>query len=372
MSLFDAFASLPGAGSSSLFIFDAPTSSAASGPGVRAVLAEAASGVSSAPRAKRRRCDDSPAAAPSDAAWSADMVPVAPPAAGAGGVVDGPPGADGSPASARTLYIGGVAPGVGAALLYELALQCGPVRHVRVPAGGGGFAFVEFEHEASRLWAARALSGLVLRGSPLRAAPRAVGVDEDGGAGGGGGGGGGSDGGVQLHLRPLPPGLDEWDLLDLGSLALDCVASVRLPRDAARGGRGYGFISFTRGAEARRIAVPALTAGLASVAGRAVTVSFADATAAALPEASGEEGGSGGGGGGAAPRLLFRDAGGDSLPIDETLLMGLRIEAITAHCRRIEERLRGEQAAEAGAAAAAAARATAAAAVAVTAASAPP
>ena len=232
---------------------------------MRAVLQAAASGggagggggaTFTSPRAKRRRTG-SPSAGAADAddaaaAAASGILPVA--AAGAGaavGLVDGPVGADGTPSAARTLYIGGVAPRVSAALLYELALQCGPLRHVRVPPGGGGFAFVEFEHEASVHWAARALSGLVLCGSSLRAAPRAAAAppcgEEEAELGGGGG-----DGGAQLHLRPLPPGLDEWDLWDLGALALDCVAAVRLPRDAGGAHRGFGFISYTRGAEARR------------------------------------------------------------------------------------------------------------------------
>jgi hypothetical protein len=49
---------------------------------------------------------------------------------------------------------------------------------------------------------------------------------------------------------------------------------------------------------------------------------------------------------------LRRTAGGDALPLDDTLIAGLRIEAVAAHCRRIEARLRSEAAAASAARAA--------------------
>ena len=291
--------------------------------------------------------------------------------------MDGPPGADGTPTSARTLYIGGLAPGVTSLLLYELAARCGAVRMARVPApaaqssaaGASRFAFVEFEHEASAHYAARALSGLALCGSVLRAAPRA-GEAAASDAGGGAGGDAPAEPGAQVFVRPLPDGVDEWDLWDLGALACDGVAAVRLPRDRDGRPRGFGFIVYRRADDGVRVALPVLAAGLA-LAGRPVSVSLSDASAAAISAAGGLAGTAAAQAVEAAavaaaaaaaaaageeepvpPAAISLGGGAPALPIDATLVNGLRIEAVQAHCRRIDARLAAAMAAATAAAAA--------------------
>lgn len=292
--------------------------------------------------------------------------------------VDGPPGADGSTSAARTLYIGNVAASASALLLYELASRCGPVRHVRLPGHASvpgnaaptptrtGFAFIEFEHEVSVHYAMRALTGLSLCGLQLRAAQRTVVVGGDAGDDAKDDDGGGGPA-AQLYLRPLPEGVDEWDLWDLGALAggAGSVASVRMPRDAFGRTRGYGFISYRRSAEVMQRALQVLAAGLCSLASRAVSVTLSDASAAAMAAAAAASATRGEAA--LADRSLpqssphslarvlepvqqappepraapFVSLGGGApvLPLDDTVQAGLIIEALQAHCRRIERRL---------------------------------
>lgn len=343
---------------------------------------------------------------------------------------DGPPGADGTSSRARTLFVGNVAPAVTAALLMELACQCGPVRMVRyfplvvegsgsgsdgagltrdasndsAAAGGGvgggrqgqgqgqgqrGYAFVEFEHEASLHYASRLLSGLPLCGQPLTAHPRhnfvsggaagvfmtdagspaadaaagaasatAAAADYDAGFGGGGDGGPGRGGRgpaqamVQLFVRPIPDGVDEWDLADLAAIALDAVAGVRLPRNADGRPRGFAFIDYpaAKAHEVMTVALPALRAGV-YLDRRSLDFKVSDQSAQLPPSASPTGGEAGDDG---APMLTLGDAaqGGDAagagagagqsqLPVDARMLHALRVEALTALCRSIDARIRG-------------------------------
>jgi splicing factor 3B subunit 4 len=128
-----------------------------------------------------------------------------------------------------TVYITGLEARVTDALLYELCLQCGPVRSLRLPSGGEGqrFAFCEYGSEMTAAYAVRVLDGTELWGSRLRV-ELANRRDARNAARG------------QIFVRPLHDDVDDADLQDLAAVAAPGLVDAEVKRDPANGRCGGG------------------------------------------------------------------------------------------------------------------------------------
>lgn len=230
-----------------------------------------------------------------------------------GGLSGAPAGLGGSSGGgggdrSRSIHIAGIPPQATDAIIYELAVQCGPVTRVwlpplpehsvndslgEAPAVDGEkapsdaaassssdtkqptqppsqpqplrFGFIEYQHGISVQYACRVLDGVALYGARLKVSPSggreardALGDDK-----------------TDVFVRPLDERVDRWDLWDLGSVA-GPLADVTLPTDAQSGRkRGFGFLVYpTRGDALRAIRV---LDGL-SLAGRQLQLKISDSS----------------------------------------------------------------------------------------------
>ncbi|PHJ19367.1 rna recognition motif-containing protein [Cystoisospora suis] len=135
-----------------------------------------------------------------------------------------------------TLYIGNLDPQVDDDLLWELFIQCGPVRTVSVPrdkltGNHQGYGFVEFTSEVDADYALKLMNMVKLYGKPLRLNKSAQDRRH-------------FDVGANIFLGNLDPDVDEKTIYDTFA-SFGNILSVKVMRDPETGiSRGFGFISY--------------------------------------------------------------------------------------------------------------------------------
>ncbi|PFH35320.1 RNA recognition motif-containing protein [Besnoitia besnoiti] len=170
-----------------------------------------------------------------------DKTTLAPPAASSrGGVRSFGGGADIAQVYERnqdaTLYIGNLDSQVDDDLLWELFVQCGPVRTVSVPrdkltGNHQGYGFVEFTNEVDAEYALKLMNMVKLYGKPLRLNKAAQDRRN-------------FDIGANIFLGNLDPDVDEKTIYDTFS-SFGNITSTKIMRDPETGiSRGFGFVSF--------------------------------------------------------------------------------------------------------------------------------
>ncbi|EPR62116.1 RNA recognition motif-containing protein [Toxoplasma gondii GT1] len=135
-----------------------------------------------------------------------------------------------------TLYIGNLDSQVDDDLLWELFVQCGPVRTVSVPrdkltGNHQGYGFVEFRNEVDADYALKLMNMVKLYGKALRLNKSAQDRRN-------------FDVGANVFLGNLDPDVDEKTIYDTFS-AFGNIISAKIMRDPETGlSRGFGFVSF--------------------------------------------------------------------------------------------------------------------------------
>ena len=185
-----------------------------------------------------------------------------------------------------TLYVGNLDERVNEALLWELFVQVGIVKHVfipkdRVTSAHQGYAFVEFQSELDAEFASKVMNMVKVFGKPLRINKASSDKKNQ-------------DIGANLFIGNLAQDVDEHQLQEIFSGFGHLVFAPKIARDDSGSSRGFGFISYDS-FEAADMAIATMNGQW--LANQQITVSYAF-----KKEGKGERHGS------AAERLLAAQA----------------------------------------------------------------
>eukprot|EP01128_Nolandella_sp_AFSM9_P007134 TRINITY_DN3822_c0_g1_i1.p1 TRINITY_DN3822_c0_g1~~TRINITY_DN3822_c0_g1_i1.p1 ORF type:complete len:401 (+),score=92.41 TRINITY_DN3822_c0_g1_i1:168-1205(+) len=139
---------------------------------------------------------------------------------------------------AATLFVGELDAKVNEALLWELALNCGPVASVYIPRDKltrehNNFGFVEFQSANDAQYALRVLGGVAMFGKTLRIKPSSHSKDQT------------NDIGANLFVGNLDTDVQEQQLHEVFSKFGILVATPKIMRDPETNiSKGFAFINF--------------------------------------------------------------------------------------------------------------------------------
>jgi splicing factor 3B subunit 4 len=135
-----------------------------------------------------------------------------------------------------TCYVGNIDQQVNDEILWELFLQVGSVVNVYIPKDRitnthGGYGFVEFKTEQDADYAIKVMNMVKLYGKPIKVNK----ASQDKKV---------LDVGANIFVGNLDPEVDEKTLYDTFSAFGTIISQVKIERDASKGGRGHGIISY--------------------------------------------------------------------------------------------------------------------------------
>jgi splicing factor 3B subunit 4 len=136
-----------------------------------------------------------------------------------------------------TIYVGNIDERVPKSVIYEIALQMGPILNLYMPLDRisqhhQGYGFVEFRTPADAEYAAQVLNGIKLYGKSLRANKASADKHRA------------TDVGAELFVGNLDPMVDEKVLYDTFSRFGPLLAPPKVAREESGQSKGYGFISY--------------------------------------------------------------------------------------------------------------------------------